>query len=414
MAITKLTPTDVTTFLKAAYKLTTGTYDATTFKIGDIVDLGTANLDDWRDQFTGKLMAVLVKNWFTFSGYREQYKDRFYIDSQEYGAVLQAISIDSPDVIGNSAFKTLTSGTTTLGTYTVYLPVVDTKYYVKQSAWAVPLTISGEQMNTAFKNEAELSNFVSFCFLAVDNAIIQHLENMNELNRNNFIGAKFDASANAVYELGSLFLNEIPNSTFNDKIKTWASTASTNDTMTITRQEFITDKEFLRYATKKMQILKGFMMRQTKLFNTASKVRFTPANRLVVQLHQEFVKNAESILQSDTFHNEFVKAEYTDLVPYWQACNSLAFNDTSTIKYTDASNVSKTRYGIIGFMCDKWAIMHTIVNERVGVQRFDIEDVTHYEHQFVDKYANDLSQNAIILQVNTLTVTKTANGYTIA
>lgn len=413
MAITKLTPTDVTTFLKAAYKLTTGTYDATTFKIGDIIDAGTSNLDDWRDQFTGKLMAVLVKNWFTFSGYREQYKDRFYIDSQEYGAVLQAISIDSPDVIANSAFKTLTSGSTTLGTYTVYLPVVDTKYYVKQTSWAVPLTISGEQMNTAFKNETELSNFVSFCFLAVDNAIIQHLENMNELNRNNFIGAKIEAS-NGVYNLSKLFLQEVPNTQLLGKIDTWASSASTGDTYQLKIADFLNDKEFLRYASRKMQILKGFMMKQTKLFNTASKVRFTPESRLVIQLHQEFVKNVESILQSDTFHDEFVRPEYTETVPYWQKCISVGIADTATLSYTNASNVSKTSYGIIGFMCDKWAIMHTIVNERVGVQRFDIEDVTHYEHQFVDKYANDLSQNAIVFSSPSVTATKTADGYTIA
>ena len=411
-----MTPTDVTTFLKAAYKLTTGTYDATTFKIGDIVDAGTANLDDWRDQFTGKLMAVLVKNWFTFSGYREQYKDRFYIDSQEYGAVLQAISIDSPDVIANSAFKTLTSGTTTLGTYTVYLPVVDTKYYVKQSSWAVPLTISGEQMNTAFKNEAELSNFVSFCFLAVDNAIIQHLENMNELNRNNFIGAKYEASNNAVFKLSATFLtDQTSNNDLLDKVNTWAGTASTGDTMTLSRNDFICDKEFLRYATKKMRQIKMFMQKQTKLFNTAGKVRFTPESRLVVQLLQEFVYNAESILQSDTFHDELVKPDYTEVVPYWQRCDSttLGFSNTSQLSYTNASNVAQTKYGIIGFMCDKWAIMHTIVNERVGVQRFDIEDVTHYEHQFVDKYANDLSQNAAIFVCSDVTVTKTANGYTI-
>lgn len=413
MAITKLTPTDVTTFLKAAYKLTTGTYDATTFKTSEIVDKGTANLDDWRDQFTGKLMAVLVKNWFTFSGYREQYKDRFYIDSQEYGAVLQAISIDSPDVKENSAFKTLTSGSTTLGTYTVYLPVVDTKYYVKQTAWAVPITISGEQMNTAFKNEAELSNFVSFCFLAVDNAIVQHLENMNELNRNNFIGEKYEAS-NGIYNLSALFLQEVANSSLLNKIDTWASTASTNDTMTVSFKEFMSDKEFLRYAIRKISILKGFMMKQTSMFNTAGKVRFTPENRLVIQLHQEFVKNVESVLESDTYHDELVKAEYTDVVPYWQACNGIDFSTTAALKYTNSSNVARQRYGIIGFMCDKWAIMHTIVNERVGVQRFDIEDVTHYEHQFVDKYANDLSQNACVLTCVSATITKTANGYSIA
>lgn len=413
MAIVKLTPTDVSNFLKAAYKLSTGTYDATTFNLSQIVDKGSADLDNWRDMFTGKLMGLLAKNWYTFTSYREQYDDKFYIDSREFGAVLQAISIDAPDVKSNSAFTSLVSGTTTLGTYTLYLPVVDTKYYVKQSSWAVPLSISGSQMKTAFEDESSMSEFVSMCFLAVDNAIIQYLENMNMLNRNNFIGEKNEAN-NAIYNLGSSFLSDVPSSELQEKIATWAETASTGDTLTINRNELITNKEFLRYATRKMRTLKGFMKRQTKLFNTGSKVRFTPDDRLVIQLHQDFVNNAESILQSDTFHEEMVAPEYTQVVPFWQRCNALDFNTTAQIQYVNSSNSTKQMYGVIGFMCDKWAIMHTIVSERVGVQRFDIEDVTHYEHQFCDKYANDLSQNAIVFTCNTLTVTKTADSYTVA
>ena len=47
-------------------------------------------------------------------------------------------------------------------------------------------------------------------------------------------------------------------------------------------------------------------------------------------------------------------------------------------------------------MADKWAVMHTVVSRRVGVKRFDPEEITQYYYQFTDRYLNDLTQNAIV------------------
>ena len=56
--------------------------------------------------------------------------------------------------------------------------------------------------------------------------------------------------------------------------------------------------------------------------------------------------------------------------------------------------------GIVGFIADKYAILHTIRSERVGAQNFDIDAVDHYAYQFRDQYMNNLTQNAIVFMVD--------------
>ena len=59
--------------------------------------------------------------------------------------------------------------------------------------------------------------------------------------------------------------------------------------------------------------------------------------------------------------------------------------------------------GIVAFMADSWAIMHTIRKQRIGEQYFSIEDVHHYEYQFVDAYMNNLNMPAVVFTLQDYT-----------
>lgn len=187
-----LSMAQIKTLVNSAYSQMTGTTDATNaLNLIDFTDTGSASLTGKTEQWVKSLVGVITKNWFTDASYRTQYKDVFFEDSEQFGAIIQAISIDSPEVRDNSAWQSFTSGVSTVGQYTIYLPVVDTKYYTKSSAWAIPITFSGEQLKPAFHNESEISELVSFIHVVVDNALIQHMKDMNSLNRNNFIAEKY-------------------------------------------------------------------------------------------------------------------------------------------------------------------------------------------------------------------------------
>ena len=153
----------------------------------------------------------------------------------------------------------------------------------------------------------------------------------------------------------------------------------------------------------------SYFKKQTSLFNTEGKVRFTPNERIVLQLLDRFVKRMETLAYSDTFHEEYISLPNHSTVPWWQNCGDLTFADVSSIHITNGNtpegqpNVVCERSGIIGLLADSWAIMHTIRSKRVASQHFNIENITHYEYQHRDSYMNNLTMNAVVFVMNDFT-----------
>lgn len=383
MAITKLTNTQIQTLVNTAYKQMTGKEAMTVEDLSAFSDSGNTDITALRETFTGKLLATVAKNWYTDSSYRSSYRDVFFEDASRFGAITQAISVTVPEVKENSAWKGFQSGTTTVGQYTVYLPVVDTKYYVKSESWALPITITGEQWDTAFRSEADLYDFVGYIFMCVDNALVQHMEDLNNANRNHFIAEKINASNTSV-----------PGIHVVDLVSAYVADAGISTDFSVA--QFLNSENALRYAIEQLGLYIGYMKKQTALFNTEGKVRFVPEERLVVQLLGFFTKRLDTVARSQTFHNDLVALPLYDEVPAWQNMNSLTFDNLSKINIKLSNTVTIEQSGIVGLICDKWAIVHTQKSQRVATQRFDIEDLTLYEYQYRDQYMNNLTMNAVV------------------
>ena len=170
-----------------------------------------------------------------------------------------------------------------------------------------------------------------------------------------------------------------------------------------TRLQALNDREFLSFASAKMSEYIGYFRKQTALFNTEQKVRFTPEERLACQILSIFESKMTSVGYANTFHDEFIKLPNHQSVSWWQSAGDLSFDDVSRINIKNG-NTTTDANGIVGLLCDKWAIVHTIRSNRVGSQNFDIENITHYEYQHRDSYINDLTMNAVVFTMNDHTV----------
>lgn len=395
MAITKLTNTQIKNVVNEAYRQFTGTDDvSTTLDLSSFTDDGVKDVQALRSTFTGKLLGVLTKNFFTDTSYQSEYTDVFYEDENRFGAIIQNISVTIPEVKDNSAWGSFVNGTSKVGQYDVYIPVVDTKYYCKSESWAIPITVTGEQWDTAFKNENELGSFVEYLFMCLQNKILEHRENMNASNRNNFIAEKLHAQADSNVD-GIHAVNLVK-----------AYTDDRGITTGMTVAEFMASKDALKYAIEQIKLYMGYMRKQSVLFNVDSKVRFTPRDRMVVQLLTAFEERLYNVAESDTFHNDLISLPLHDSVACWQSLADLSFDGVSSINIKDASGDTIEQAGIVGLICDKWAILHTIRKNRIGHQRFDVENLDLYEHQFRDSYMNDLSMNGLVLYVDDVVVTE--------
>lgn len=392
----------VYTLVRSAYAQAVGSNAVATEDLSAFVEKGVAYdtliADNaWKDNFTRALLAQTVKNFYLDSSYREQYKDPFYQDSRRFGAIVQMISAEAPAVQESHAWKTFTSGTSTVGEYTVFLPTISTAYMGKSTSWELPIAITDEQWDTAFKNVDELEEFVAYIMLTVDNAIVQHLEDCNAMNRNNFIAEKIHYAGSQ----GATGVHMI------DLVALYR--AETGDTSITTMEGFMADDKCMRFASEKIDLYMGYLTKMSTLYNIDGQKKFTPKNRLVCQVLQHFESRMKSVAYSDAFNADFIKLPNHEAVPYWQGSGVgtggvVDFDEVSAIKVKTTSGDTVSQTGVVAFLCDEWAIMHTILSNRVAVTRHDPEALTQYYYQFRDQRINNLNQNAVVFVLKDVSV----------
>ena len=385
----------INTILNEVYKEITGQAVSTPITAKDIVDTGNdANVIlTSKEQFTKALINRIAMNMFTDTAY-EGDDDEFWVDSSEYGAIVQIISVQAPEVQESHAWRDISSGVTTAGQYTLFTPIINAQLFGRSVSWELPICITNEQWDTAVTNADELMRLVNYVFLSVDSKIKMHLESLNMTNRNNFMAEKIDyaiknaTKTNHVINLVKKYHDEV-------------------DSTITTADAFLKNADALRYATKELSLYMDYMRKPTTLFNTSDEVKFVPKERMVCEILSEFKKTIDSVALSTTFNDNYVALPYHKDVPFWQtpqasAGEQLTFDAVSHINVQISENTTIEKSGIVAFICDKWAIMHTLIKHRVASTYFDPEAVTQYYYQFNDRYINNLSLNAIVFTLEDL------------
>lgn len=378
------------TLVNKATAQATGAANIEELDLKGIVDRGNdPSVIGSREQFTKSLINVTIKNWYMDTSYRSEYDDPFYQDKERFGALTQAISVEVPEVKQSHAWTDYTSGTTTVGQYTVYLPVVSTQIYGKSISWALPITIADNQWDTAFRSESDLAGFVSYVWLCVDNGLVTHIESMNAANRNNFIAEKF-AYAASQGATGVHAINLV------------AVYAKLHGLSSMTVDQYRTTPAALRNGSEEITKYAGYMRRMSTLFNTAHKKRFTPKDRLICEILTQFELDMSYNMEADTFHNDLVALPGHRSIPSWQGLvdantsDEITFDAVSTINVNTSGDEQINQSGVVALLVDKWAIAHTLVDEYLAGQRFDIDRINHYEYQYTDRYINNLTLNGLV------------------
>ena len=368
-----------------------GGADIATEDLSDFVDGGTAYSaiqEIGQDQFYKALIAAGVERVYTDPAFIDAYEDPFYLTSREFGGIVSHIHAEAPAVQASHAWQTFTSGTTTLGTYTIYTCLVDEKLFGLSSSYELPIAINDEQMKDAFKSVEDLAEFTAYIMVTVQNALKMHRKNQSAMNRANWIGEK-------IHYAGSVSAKGIHKINLLDLYRT-----ETGDTSITTAAAFNATNACLRFAAAAMDEYMGYLQEQTKMFNIGENTRFIPRDRLVCQVNAKWQKKVESVSYSDAYNIDYVRLPYFQPVSCWQGMgSSAAWADVTKIYVTTASGDSVEQSGIVAIMVDKYAIAHCLRSQRTAVTRFDPEAVTQYYYQFRDQYLNDLTLNGIVFTV---------------
>lgn len=377
------------TILQGATNQMLGQKAIDNISLEDIIDVGKTWSQVEKEQWVKELSARYVKTMYTDVSYEDKRNDIFYEDSASFGAITQIISMEMPDIIENRSWTAVTSGVTQIGTNTVYLPIVEEQLYAGTDSWGVSIAYTGTQLNEAFDSVEQLMQFNNYIKLMAQNAIKFHRATMNGQNRNNYIAEKLNAGNKAgkinVVNLVEEYQRDHANSA-------------------MTAAQYLTSEAALRYSVKTFKKYKSLLLDMTTLFTMkdGSKGKFVDPSRFAFQILSDFEGRLEAEVYSGTYHDEFVKLPLYRNVNAWQALVGTANADFATmskIDVTTAKGATVSRSGIIATMLDKWAVMHTMVQNRVGYQRDDIKDISMYDYQFTDRYINNLNLPGIVFVV---------------
>ena len=375
--------------------------------LSNIVDVGakiTASTE-WGnnfDKYVGKIIDKVGRVIF---------RDRVYSadslglrrEEFEYGSVLEKIRVEVGDFKLNSKWR-MTNGSvlpdgTAVAAKTDYSHLfdfdepaeVEALYFNILDTFKATICLPKDQMEGAFRNAGDMQRFFGMITNRIMTKFEVALEALDEAAEANFIGAKLYYGKNVV-NLLTLY--------------------NTEQSQNLTAAAALEDAAFLRWCVRRIKTDKKLMAKFSGKYNNDGYGTFTPADRLKVFALTDFATAMETVLRSQTYHDNFVALDGYKEVAYWQASSSDDFASRSGINATvvtkmsglgkvtsgDVQDVNVT--GIVFVMQDVDAVM-------TGSKQMDVDSLYNPDGRFWKyfyghdmRFYNDLSENAIIYVIN--------------
>ena len=372
-----------------------GSTEIVTEDLHNVVDMGKEIFDNTSvDNYVKTLVNHIGKVIFVNRPYRGNIPSML-MDSWEFGSVLEKITSDIPEATENESWK-LENGKS-YDTNVFYKPSVSAKFFNNKVTFEVPMSFTELQVKESFSNVNQLNGFLSMLYNAVDKSMTIKIDSLVMRTINSMI-------ANTVYA-------DYPTVTDGDYSKATGIKAVNLLKMykdkfntTITAEQALTDKEFIRFASYEIGVYKDRLSKISTLFNVGGKERFTSDDMLHIVMLSDFKSSATTYLQSDTFNANMVALPNSETVPYWQGSGkNYEFDDISkinvNIKGTGDTTVNITVGGILAIMYDRDSMGVCNTNRRVTTNYNAKAEFYNNYYKFDASYFNDLNENFVVFFV---------------
>lgn len=368
-----------------------GESQVVTEDLSNIVDIGKAVLDYTGvsgtnyDSFVKTLIDQVGKVVFVNRVYTSQ-APNLLKDSWEYGSVLQKVRCELPDAEDNKTWNigNLANGTS-VDPFELSKPEVEAKFFNSKTTFEVPITLAEIQLKEAFKSAADMNRFISMIENRIQMKLTLCSDAMVMRTMNNLIGQKIGTQNNVINLLAEY-----------KKVVTDS---------TLTAEQALQDRDFLKFATKHLMLYKKFLAGASVLYNNDGYITFTPEDKLKFVLLGDFAKSMEVYLLSDTFHKEFVSLPGYSEIPFWQGSGdgtTATFEERSKIDVKvdiDGTATEIAQGGLVGVMFDEEAACVCNENQRVTSIYNPKGEYWNYFYKFDCSYMNDLAENCVVFVV---------------
>ena len=275
----------------------------------EVFDVSQANTDSFCRSLINRIGRTIFVNRTLEGNTMALYRSSF-----EYGSVLQKITLNSIPESEDSESWMLEDGSS-YDPFVFRKADVSEKFFDQHEAFEVPLSVTDEQLKSAFLTPEALSGFVAMLWDGVDKSMTLKLEALATRTVTSFISKTFAdefpsvsdnnyAGMSGVKAINLLYL-------YNTQFNLTGADALTKDNC-------LYSTEFLKFAVKQIDLTISRLTKLSTLFNIGHKPRFSSrANQSIVML-SEFKTSADIYLQSGVFHDIYTKLPNATEVAYWQ------------------------------------------------------------------------------------------------
>ena len=373
--------TQVKDLVNTATKEALGAEAIQTEDLTNVVDMGEAIFNaNAVDAYVRSLVNHIGKVVFVNRPYSGS-APSVLMDGWEFGSVLEKITAELPEASENETWNLVDKQSYDPNIF--YKPTVEAKFYNKRVTFEIDVSITERQVKQSFSSATQLNAFVSMIYNEVDKAMTIKIDSLVMKTIVNMISVTMtDANANRAVNLLSLYNTEIAPAT------------------PLTAAKALYNLDFIKFASYKLKLYATRLATISRLFNIGGKARFTPRDLLHIVMLEEFKSSADVYLQSDTFHNEFVKLPEAEGVAYWQGSGTdYAFASTSKIMVKDAKGNTTTKTGILAVMFDRDALGVCNKDKRVTTDYNAKAEFYNNFYKFDCEYFNDTNENFVVFYI---------------
>lgn len=298
------------------------------------------------------------------------------MEDMEWGAVVQKIRVLMPTVQEDDAFEL--EDDDSIDMYKIKKPKAEQKLFYKKSAYSCYVTIQEFQLKEAFLSASAMGSFITAIYGEVKNYLEYSIENLSRLTMANYMAL---TGNNQRIDLCTLYTQKTGKA--------------------ITADVALYDGDFLRFAIGQMNLYAKKMKTMSTLYNTEGKARFTPDNKQMFAIINEFQTAMETQVQYAAFHDDYVKKRANIELPYWQAAKSPLDIDLKVYDGTATTTKAVKLKNVIGFLFDRDAL--GTFRKEEAVLTTPINARGRYTNTFWHEqqmWFNDLSENGIIFTLN--------------
>ena len=367
MGVNTLNFEQVSTVLTSIVQQATGQAALTPTDTGSFVSVAQVALRADRDSVMNAISNILARTIFSIRPYSAKMVG-LDMDTFRWGAMMRKLSIADSDWDDDEAYaypvfydanQTPPDGEgLSIDRWKIKKPnVLQTNFY-GQSIYADHMTITEDQLETAFTGPEQLGSFLSLLMTNLSNRLEMSNESLRRGLVCNAIGALYDENASdrvihLLTEYNSLTGLSLDGQTVYDPANFPA---------------------FCKWVYSRVAEITDLFTQNSQMFQTVITgkpiLRHTPYEYQRVYLFSPFQRQMDARVIADTYHDNYLKWADVETIPFWQSLDSRDEVDV-TPSYVDPTGTLVTPgtsvnvENVFGLIFDRDAMGMTILDRRV-------------------------------------------------